>query len=209
MVPWTYNYFCVIKRFFDMYVCVCIRVNCNLIRSNQQWSSLLISVALAGTRRRQRVCPAVVVVCLPPADGPRQRRRSAGRRARRPRASISPRGVGVGLESPSRRLDQEAAESDGARQAGSRLGDDDVDGDGDDGRSFVAGCAGMPVRACVQWSVRSAAESWASQIEPSWIQRVLYNDDDAAAAACTRMYTYAVVVAWPIHLVYTRTLERE
>ena len=101
-----------------MYVCVCIRVNCNLIRSNQQWSSLLISVALAGTRRRQRVCPAVVVVCLPPADGPRQRRRSAGRRARRPRASISPRGVGVGLESPSRRIDQEAAESDGARQAG-------------------------------------------------------------------------------------------
>ena len=118
MVPWTYNYFCVIKRFFDMYVCVCIRVNCNLIRSNQQWSSPLISVALAGTRRRQRVCPAVVVVCLPPADGPRQRRRSAGRRARRPRASISPRGVGVGLESPSRRIDQEAADSDGARRAG-------------------------------------------------------------------------------------------
>ena len=133
-----------------MYVCVCIRVNCNLIRSNQQWSSLLISVALAGTRRRQRVCPAVVVVCLPPADGPRQRRRSAGRRARRPRASISPRGVGVGLESPSRRIDQEAAESDGARQAGSRLGDD-VDGDYGEKLRRRLRCAGR--RA---WSVRSA-----------------------------------------------------
>ena len=56
---------------------------------------------------------------------PLGRRLSPGRRAtprsgggRVVRASISPRGVGVGLESPSRRIDQEAADSDGARRAG-------------------------------------------------------------------------------------------
>jgi len=88
---------------------------------------------------------------------PLGRRLSPGRRAtprsgggRVVRASISPRGVGVGLESPSRRIDQEAAESDGARQAGSRLGDD-VDGDDGEKLRRRLRCAGR--RA---WSVRSA-----------------------------------------------------
>ena len=68
----------------------------------------------------------------------------------------------LGLDSSSRHgelIKKLLTETAPGGQAGSRLGDDDVDGDGDDGRSFVAGCAGMPVRACVQWSVRSAAES--------------------------------------------------
>jgi hypothetical protein len=112
--------------------------------------------------------------------------RPAGRRARLP---CLDRFLHAVLDLDSSRRHGELIKKLLTATAPGRLGDDDVDGDGDDGRSFFAGCAGRHACVCASVSV--------CMVKPTELARWsdaefnVYYDDGAADATptCTRTYT--------------------